>query len=157
MPGDELPEMRVQLTRHLSPNVLATFESHLASGGGGTFHAGDGRSYENRVEYMVTSLDTRFKRTSTGVFVALHRLDQQLQPLSLPGQPGQPAVAAAPDNEVERLQLMLTQDLNILLDLAADWAVQLNMELSRGGEPTTATSNADDVRRRFLGGISVRF
>ncbi len=60
--------------------------------------------------------------------------------------------------ELERLQLVLNQNLNILLDLASDWTVQLNMELSRGGTLTSGTPASDDrVRHRLLGGIAVKF
>jgi hypothetical protein len=37
--------------------------------------------------------------------------------------------------QLERLELALTQKLNVLFDLAADWAVRVNMELSRGVSP----------------------
>ena len=61
--------------------------------------------------------------------------------------------------ENERLRLQLTQDLGFLMDLAADWAVQLNMELTRGGAFTPADSGLEDdqVRHRILGGIAVKF
>ena len=49
--------------------------------------------------------------------------------------------------ESERLQLMVNQNLNFLLNLASDWAVQLNMELSRGVDPTTRDAS-DTIRRR---------
>jgi hypothetical protein len=54
---------------------------------------------------------------------------------------------------------MLTQDLNILLDLAADWAVKLNMEVSRGSVlfGSDSPQDADELRRRILGGFAVRF
>lgn len=149
VPGDELPEVRMSVNRRLSPNLLATLESRVASGGGGMFHTADGLSYENRVRYLVTSLDTRYQRTATGVFLAIHRLDQQLDPLG--------PQSRAPRSEVERLQLLLTQDLNILFDLAAEWSVQLNMELSRGGVSPLPTADDDELRRRILGGFAVRF
>ena len=53
------------------------------------------------------------------------------------------------------MRLELTQDLDILLDLAADWAVQLNMELSRG--PVSVLPDEDELRRRLMGGIAVKF
>lgn len=49
------------------------------------------------------------------------------------------------------MRVMLTQDLNILFDLANTWAVQLNMEVSRGPAAT------DEIRRRLMGGIAVKF
>jgi hypothetical protein len=53
---------------------------------------------------------------------------------------------------------MLSQDLNVLMRLAADWAVHLNFEVSRGSLPFTLQSAAgDEVRRRVTGGLSVRF
>jgi hypothetical protein len=149
VPGDELPELRMSVNRRLSPNLLATFESRVASGGGGMFHTADGLSYENQVRYLVTSLDTRYQRTATGVFLAVHRLDQQLDPVG--------PQSRAPRSEVERLQLLLTQDLNILFDLAAEWSVQLNMELSRGNASPVQTDDDDELRRRILGGFAVRF
>ena len=58
--------------------------------------------------------------------------------------------------ELERLQLMLNQNLNILLDLASDWAVQLNMELSRGAvfhRPRSRTTGAPADPRRHRGQV----
>ena len=62
--------------------MLTSLESSVAFGGGGTFVAADRRSYENQVHYMVTSLDTQFLTSSTGVFVAFHHLPQELEPLT---------------------------------------------------------------------------
>lgn len=146
--GDELPELQLTMSRKLSPQVLTTLQSRLASGGGGTFVTSDRQSYENKVRYLVTSLDTQFQSTATGVFVAFHRLEQNIDPVDTPEQ-------NSARLEFERLRLMLSQDLNILLDLAADWAVQLNMEVSRG--TTLSTNSSDELRRRFLGGIAVKF
>jgi hypothetical protein len=128
--------------------VTTTLQSSVASGGGGTFVSAGRQPYENRVHYMVTSLDTRFQSTSTGIFVAFHRIQQDLEPVG----PGPDAAML----EYERLRLMLSQDLNVLLDLANNWAVQLNVELSRGLQPTSA-HGSDDLQRRFLGGIAVKF
>ena len=58
--------------------------------------------------------------------------------------------------EIERLQVMLTQDLSVLADMAANWAVRVNMELSRGSTPFTLTPS-DEMRKKLTGGISVSF
>jgi len=153
--GDELPEIRLGFRHKISPRVVTTVDSSIASGGGGTFFAANGQPYENQVRYLVTSLDTQILPSSTGIFVAFHHLEQQLDPASnlLKGRQ-----AAAAVMEYERLQLMLSQNLNFLLDLASDWAVQLNMELSRsGGVSPDGTLGDDRVRRRILGGIAVKF
>jgi hypothetical protein len=145
VPGDNLPEVRMVVNRRLSPRVLTSLQSSVAMGGGGTFVAADGKPYENKVHYVVTSLDTQFQSTATGVFVALHHLSQELEPLA--GQ----ASRQMPPMEFDRVRLMLTQDLNILFDLANTWAVQLNMEVSRG------PVESDEIRRRLTGGIAVKF
>jgi carboxypeptidase family protein len=149
--GDELPEIRVGLRHKLAPKVVTTLDTSVASGGGGTFFAADRQPYENRVRYLVTSLDTQFLGSSTGVFVAFHHLEQQLE---RPDDSG----STAAQMDFERLQLMVSQNLNFLLGLASDWAVQLNMELSRGGDVAATPAGSDDrVRRRILGGIAVKF
>jgi hypothetical protein len=114
------------------------------------FSSANGQSYENRVRYLVTSLDTQLLSSSTGIFVSFHHLEQQLD---------MPSGVAASQMEYERLQLLLNQNLNILLDLASDWTVQLNMELSRGGAAASSYGSIADerVRRRILGGIAVKF
>jgi hypothetical protein len=145
--GDEIPEVRFGFSRRILPQVVTTLDSSLASGGGGTFFAADGLPYENQVRYLVASLDTQFLGSSTGVFLAFHRLEQQLDPMGAGGG------RTAAQMEYERLQLNLNQNLNFLLDLASDWAIQLNMELSRGG----AAANREEVRHRILGGIAVKF
>ena len=61
--------------------------------------------------------------------------------------------------QVDRLQLMLSQDLRILHSLVADWAVHLNMELSRGLATQTAAAPEDlnAIRKRVTGGVSYKF
>ena len=152
VPGDELPELQLVVDRQVTPNVHTRFESAYAVGGGGVFQASQRRRYENQVSYLVTSLDTRFEPTATGVFLAFHRLEQSLDPLGSLSLLQLPASSV----ELESLELSLSQDLNVVLDLAADWAVHLDMELSRGGSPGGALSE-DEIRRRILGGIAVRF
>jgi hypothetical protein len=147
--GDKLPEIRFGFRHKISPQVVTTLDSSVASGGGGMFSSANGQSYENQVRYLVTSLDTQLLSSSTGIFVSFHHLEQQLD---------MPSGVAASQMEYERLQLLLNQNLNILLDLASDWTVQLNMELSRGGAASAYGSIADErVRRRILGGIAVKF
>ncbi len=149
--GDELPEVRFGFRKKISPQVVTTLDTSVASGGGGTFFAANGQPYENQVRYLVTSLDTQLLSSSTGIFVVFHHLEQQLDSISVPGR-------TDAQMELERLQLVLNQNLNILLDLASDWTVQLNMELSRGGTFSSGAPIADDrVRRRILGGIAVKF
>ncbi|HEX9668149.1 MAG TPA: carboxypeptidase-like regulatory domain-containing protein, partial [Thermoanaerobaculia bacterium] len=141
--GDTLREIQVAWSRRLAPQVVTRFESSVAEGGGGLFHATDAQPYENRVRWSVSSLDTRFQATSTGVFLAFHQLSQELRPAGSGASP-------AP-RKMERLQVLLSQDLNVLLDLAADWAVQLNMELSRGATSAAAPPDEESLRRRIMG------
>jgi hypothetical protein len=150
VPGDALPGVEMAVSRRLSPGVLTRLESSFASGGGGIFTT-DEDAYENRVRYLVTSLDTHFDGTATGVFLAFHQLQQELGALGA-------ARSSLPARrlEVERLELMLTQDLGILVDLAADMAVHVNMQLSRGSWPQ-AEQEDDELRRRLMGGIALRF
>jgi hypothetical protein len=149
--GDKLPELRLGFQHKLSPKIVTKLESSVASGGGGLFVATDGLPYENRVRYLVTSLDTQFLNSSTGVFVAFHHLEQQLDPAG-----EQPGGRPVPQMDFQRLQVMVNQNLNFLLNLASEWAVQLNMELSRGLDPATGVAS-DSIRRRILGGIAVKF
>lgn len=152
VPGDVLPELEIGITRRISPRVLTNLRSNVADGGGGVIFGRNARPYENRVRYLVTSLDTQFERTSTGVFLAFHRLEQELTPLFTSRRR-----RAAPEMEVERLQLMLTQDLDLLHRLASNLAVQLNMEVSRGSLPEQALYDEEDLLKRVMGGIALKF
>lgn len=147
--GDEVPELQVSWARRLAPKVLARLESHFAEGGGGVVYATDDRSFENEVRYLVTSIDAQFERTSTGVFVAFHHLEQSLNPIDDAGR-------ATTQLNLERLQLMLTQDLDILHSLPSNWAVKLQMELSRGTTPYSLQAD-DALMKTLTGGIAVRF
>ena len=151
VPGDRVPEVRLVLSHRLSPQVKTSFESSFATGGGGIFVGADGRPYRNQVRYIVTSLDTRFSATATGVFLAFQHLTQGQLPLGAPSS----AVAGAPV-DLDRLQLMLSQDLSFLWNLASQWALQVNMELSRGTAPSLASTDTQ-LHRRILGGIAIKF
>jgi len=151
--GDRVPEIQVAYQRNITPQILARLESNYAAGGGGVLYATDNRPYENRVRYLVTSLDTRFERSSTGIFLAFHHLQQDLEALGpAAGLDGGEPMA------LERVQVMLSQDLDVLMQMAADWSLHLNVELSRGALPFSLTDpDSDELRRRVTGGLSVKF
>jgi hypothetical protein len=151
VPGDQVPELQFAVSRQLTPTIVTRLESSVGSGGGGTFYTTDQVPFTNHVDYLVTSLDTQFQSTATGLFLAFHRLSQQLD------SPATDAFADPRSYEAERLQLVVTQNLNILLDLAADWALQLNMEVSRSHDPGSLDPRNDELRKRLLGGIAIRF
>ncbi len=150
--GDRLPELKFELTRRLAPAILARLRSNVAAGGGGLFYSTAETPYQNNVRYLVTSLDTEFEDTLTGVYLAFHRLEQELEPVA-----GTTTADGFHALELERLQLLLRQDLDILSNLANDWAVQLNMELSRGGVGAAGSLFDDELRKRVTGGLAVKF
>lgn len=148
--GDRLPEVRFTLTRRLTPSILAQLSASGGSGGGGETGMWSWQPYENRAQFLVTSVETRFERTDTGVVLRFQQLSQELQPLVQVGLPSR-------RGEVESLQLLLSQDLNALLQLAAQWAIELDVEVSRGDLSQVRTVDASELYRRFSGGIAVRF
>ena len=158
VPGDELPEFQFAFSKQLGRNFLTRFESNVAQGGGGIFSSNEGGIYENQVGYMVTSLDTHFKPTSTAVLLAFHRMEQELAPFDQGNREAHAGPAANLD--LDRFQIQITQHLNSLLGLGSDWALSLDMQLSRGLTPYAplhTAENDDELRRRVVGGIAVRF
>lgn len=150
--GDTLPEVQLSMTRRIAPQIVTRLQSSAAAGGGGTFYAANRRSYENNVRYLVTSLDTRFERTDTGVFVAFHHLEQQLD---LIGRSRRRTVEDHSALETQRLQLMLTQDVNGLN--LASLALRLNMEVSRGNTSAKGLLDDEELNKRVMGGVAVTF
>ncbi len=154
--GDRLPEVQFQLQHRLAPRIVSKLSSSIASGGGGIFYATDRKHYENRLSYAVTSLDTQFQATETGVFLAFHKLSQDLEPVKRSAKSG------GSEAEFEKLRLVVSQNLNVLVDLGTDWIVRLDLEVSRGAEVArqagASTARGDDeLRKRFVGGFAVRF
>ena len=157
--GDEIPEVQFSASHQFTPMILATLRSNIAAGGGGILLTADRSRYENEVRYLVTSLDTQFRQTSTGVLLAFHHMAQQLTPVQQHQGRWRQRVAQPTLVELERLQVLLSQDLVIFSEAVADWAVQLNMEVSRGlpeAIPTVAEAN-DDLHKRITGGVAVKF
>jgi hypothetical protein len=152
VPGDRVPELHLLVSHRLTPQIKTSLESSFAMGGGGVFIGADGHPYKNQVRYLVTSLDTHFLSSATGVFLAFHHLTQGEKAV---GAEAGSALGGAPV-DLDRLQLMLSQDLSVLWNLAAQWALQVNMELSRGTAPFLASTDTQ-LHRRILGGIAVRF
>ncbi len=155
VPGDRLPEVHATVRRRLGPSVVTRLSTSYAAGGGGAFLAQNRRVYENEVAYLTTSLDTTFERSATGIFLAFHRIEQNLEPM----RTAEVLPTALPASvSLERLELMLSQDLAPLFDLASDWAFRLGMELSRGASLFQADPDERDVlRHRLLTGFAVRF
>ena len=58
------------------------------------------------------------------------------------------------DLEMQRLQLMLTQDLSALN--LASLALRLNMEVSRG-DMVEGSNGSDEIRKRLMGGVAISF
>jgi hypothetical protein len=150
--GDALPELTFEMERRLAPGILTRLESNLAAGGGGVLLNTSQVPYENEVRYLVTSLDTQFERTSTGLFFSFHHLAQDFSPVARTERLENAAQA------LERVQVMITQDLDFLTRLASDLALQLNMEVSRGSLPSGRQyDDPDQLRRRVTGGVAVKF
>ncbi len=157
--GDELPEIQFSASHQFTPKILATFKSNIAAGGGGILRTADRSRYENEVRYLVTSLDTRFLQTSTGVLLAFHHMAQRLTPVEQHQGRWRSRVARPTLFELERLQVLLSQDLVIFSEAVSDWAVQLNLEVSRGmpeAMPTVAKAN-DELHKRITGGVAFKF
>lgn len=148
--GDRLPEFKVEVTHRISPNVLTRIESHIGAGGGGLMRTADNSFYENEIRYLVTSVDTQFEGTDTGLYFAFHRLEQELTPLT----GTQVASGSGSDIALERLQIGIRQDLGFLSRMASDLAVHLDMELSRGG---ASQELFDELRKRITGGLAITF
>ncbi|MEE2776617.1 MAG: carboxypeptidase-like regulatory domain-containing protein [Acidobacteriota bacterium] len=159
--GDVVPELQVELTQKLAPRIFTTVESNIADGGGGVFKLPENGRYSNQVRYLVTSMDTEFQRTATGLLLAFHRVEQRLDPMMRRFAVGLRSPISSPDvvdTELDTLQLKVTQELPFLMDLGTNLAVLLNFELSRGASPYTESFiDADELRRRVAGGIALRF
>ena len=150
LPGDRLPELQVAWTGRVSPSVVTRVESTVAQGGGGVVYT-DSQPFENEFQYMVTSVDAHFERSDTGVFLIFHQLQQALNPVAeqFTFDPGSQV-------EMEKLELMLTQDIDLLSSLASQLALQLNMEVSRSlGD--VELFDGEELRKRIMGGLAVKF
>jgi hypothetical protein len=150
--GDELPEVQLVVERRLSPNVMARITSNVARGGGGMFGAAAQR-FDNRLAYMVTSVETRFENTETDVELAYRSVEQRMLPIGTVADVAGRELMAV---EMDRLRLLVTQNLRSILGLASDCAVLLDLQLFRGAE-SYASLPDDEIRRRIVGGIAVRF
>ena len=155
--GDQVAELHFGLQHRLGEKILTRIGTSAASGGGGLLRAMDGDgNLENRVRYAIASVDTQFERSSTGVLLAFRRVEQELTPFTrdAPFPPADPNTVLA----VERLQIVLTQGLPWVTGTGIqNWALQLEMQLSRGHHPIDATHDPDQLRRRVVAGLAVRF
>ncbi len=145
--GDALPEVEIAYTSRWSPTVVAQMRSSVGVGGGGMLTMRRRRPAENTVQYFVTSLDTQFETTDTGLYIAFQQLEQGVDPIR-----GDAWTAL----DVDKLQLRLTQDLRQFME-EASVAVRLSVELARGVDPNRNLRQADDVRQRLTGGVAVTF
>lgn len=152
VPGDALPESHASFRKRLSPTIVTHASASFAQGGGGIYRAVNRRFFENNVELLSTSLDTTFEATSTGVFVAFHRLEQVLEPVAAARRRSSPTTAG-----LERLELVVNQNLSALLNLSTDWAVRLGMELARGASFFHSDVDPEALRRQVMTGVAVRF
>ena len=156
--GDQVAELHFGLQQRLGEKTLTRISTSAASGGGGLLRAvdGSGNNLENQVRYVIASVDTQFERSSTGVLLAFRRVDQELSPVAADAR----FPAAGPNSvlSVERLQLLLTQGLPWVTGTGIqNWALQLEMQLSRGHHPIDSSHDPDQVRRRVVAGLAVRF
>ncbi len=153
--GDQVEELQFGLQQRLGEKILTRVSSSAAVGGGGLLRAKGGGSLRNEVRYLVASADTQFERSSTGVLVAYRWVEQELSPVTHDAAHFRPA-SADTVLSVERIQVVVTQGLSWVTGLQ-DWALQLEMQLSRGHVPISSSHDPDQLRRRIVAGIAVRF
>jgi hypothetical protein len=150
VPGDRVPEVEASVSHRLSPKLVATLESSYGAGGGGIVVGAQRRPYENQVRYVVTSVNARYEPTSTGVFIAFRRVEQDLSPSG--------ANWIDPDmTSIDSLDLQVTQDLGRLFKLVGGWALRLDVGVDRGASPYVLSSSNDELRKRVLAGVAIQF
>ena len=154
VPGDEVPEIRATWRRQFGDKVVASWSTSFAEGGGGAFQAANRRAYFNNVEYLHSSIDTLIEPTATGIFLAFHRVEQRLE--ANQPQNGRNRTKS-PSTELDRLELVVSQDLSQIFNLAQSWAVKVGMELVRGESFVNPIDEGGDTRRRITTGVAVRF
>jgi hypothetical protein len=155
VPGDELPEVHASVRRRLGRNIVARWTSSFAEGGGGAFRAANLKLYENDVKLLSTGVETTFQPTSTGIYVALQRVEQRLDPVGRRSAGGRQRIPSA---ELERLELTVSQDLSPFVELTTDWAIRLGLELARGGTLFQSLSfEPGEIRHRVTTAVAVRF
>jgi hypothetical protein len=153
VPGDRLPEVHATFHRPIGTDLVGRWTSSFAEGGGGTFLAANRRAYTNEVRYLSSALETTYRPTSTGVYLAFHRVEQRLEPVRRAG-----GRRSEPANRLETLELGVSQDLSAVLDVATDWAVRVGFELLRGGTLFEAVpTEGEQLRHRLTTGVAVRF
>jgi hypothetical protein len=152
VPGDRVPQVNASLRQRLSPGIVTKVSATVAEGGGGVFQSVNRRHYENRVSMISSGIDTTFERTSTGVYLSFQLLDQQLTPA------GQSSSSLAnPATDMQRLDLVVSQNLSAVWDLAQDWAVHVGMGLARGASFFHSDVDSEAIQRRVVTGVAVRF
>lgn len=148
--GDRVPEIQASLNHRITRDVMARFESSYGEGGGGIIIGTGKHPYSNQVKYLVTSVTARYEPTSTGVFMAFRRVEQDLAPSGANWR--DPAMAAT-----DSLDLQLNQGLSSLFNIAGSWVLRLDFGLDRGASPSQLTISSDEIRKRFLAGVAVQF
>ena len=153
VPGDRIPEFHDSMSKRLSQGFVAKVSARVASGGGGVFQSVNRRYYENEVSMLTSGIDATFERTSTGVYLSFQRLDQQLTPYSS----GAKSTALEQATDMQRLELVVSQNLSAIWDLSQDWAVHLGMGLARGASFFHTDVDSEAIQRRIVTGVAVRF
>ena len=139
------------MRQRLTPGIVAKVSASVASGGGGVFQSVNRRYYENQVSMISSGSDATFERTSTGVYLSFQRLDQQQARYTGKGAAFEPAT------DMERLELMVSQNLSAIWDLSQDWAVHLGMGIARGASFFHTGIDDEAIQRRVVTGVAVRF
>jgi hypothetical protein len=152
VPGDSVPEAHASFRKRLTPSVVTRVSASLAEGGGGIYRAVNSRYFENSVSLVSATVDTQFESSATGVFVAFHRLEQELVPYRPVRRSSESTIAG-----LERLEVVVNQNLSSLLDLSTDWAIRLGMELARGASFFHSDVDPEALRRQVMTGVAVRF
>ncbi|MEO7793692.1 MAG: carboxypeptidase-like regulatory domain-containing protein [Thermoanaerobaculia bacterium] len=153
VPGDRLPEVHASLRQRLTPGIVAKVSASVASGGGGVFQSVNRRHYENDVSMVTSAIDATFERTSTGVYLSFHRLDQQLAPITQTAA----NTVFEPATDMQRLELVVSQNLSAIWDLSQDWAVHVGMGIARGASFFHSDVDPEAIQRRVVTGVAVRF
>lgn len=153
VPGDRIPEVHASMRQRLAPGIVTKISASVASGGGGVFQSVNRRHYQNEISMVSSGIDATFERTSTGVYLSFQRLDQQLVPFSQSARSTVPEQAT----DMQRLELVVSQNLSAIWDLSQDWAVHVGMGLARGASFFHSDVDSEAIQRRVVTGVAVRF